>query len=71
MKKTASKKGYDYLDFSLADGLVAERTRNHDRCSAYLFFCKESYIIADTPGHVGILVTWLRSFNFTSIDHFD
>ena len=54
-KKQANKKGYDYLDFSLAtDGLVAEREQGITIDVAHIYFstANKSYIIADTPGHV-------------------
>lgn len=52
---SSKKKGYDYLDFSLAtDGLVAEREQGITIDVAHIYFSTEnrSYIIADTPGHV-------------------
>lgn len=55
IKNSSSKKGYDYLDFSLAtDGLVAEREQGITIDVAHIYFAtkKKSYIIADTPGHV-------------------
>ncbi|WP_290696346.1 GTP-binding protein [Lacinutrix sp.] len=55
IEKTSKKKGYDYLDFSLAtDGLVAEREQGITIDVAHIYFStqKKSYIIADTPGHV-------------------
>lgn len=53
--KSSKKKGFDYLDFSLAtDGLVAEREQGITIDVAHIYFSttKRSYIIADTPGHV-------------------
>lgn len=53
--KSSKKKGFDYLDFSLAtDGLVAEREQGITIDVAHIYFstAKRSYIIADTPGHV-------------------
>ncbi|MCC5924321.1 MAG: GTP-binding protein [Crocinitomicaceae bacterium] len=53
--QNSKKKGYDYLDFSLAtDGLVAEREQGITIDVAHIYFstAKRSYIIADTPGHV-------------------
>ncbi|MFD1095059.1 sulfate adenylyltransferase subunit 1 [Salegentibacter chungangensis] len=55
IEKSSRKKGYDYLDFSLAtDGLVAEREQGITIDVAHIYFStkKKSYIIADTPGHV-------------------
>ncbi|NNC51389.1 MAG: sulfate adenylyltransferase [Flaviramulus sp.] len=55
IQKTSKKRGYDYLDFSLAtDGLVAEREQGITIDVAHIYFStkKKSYIIADTPGHV-------------------
>ena len=55
IEKTSKKKGYDYLDFSLAtDGLVAEREQGITIDVAHIYFstAKKSYIIADTPGHI-------------------
>lgn len=52
---SSRKKGYDYLDFSLAtDGLVAEREQGITIDVAHIYFStrNRSYIIADTPGHV-------------------
>jgi len=52
---SSKKKGYDYLDFSLAtDGLVAEREQGITIDVAHIYFStsSRSYIIADTPGHV-------------------
>ena len=52
---SSRKKGYDYLDFSLAtDGLVAEREQGITIDVAHIYFSTQnrSYIIADTPGHV-------------------
>ncbi|MDT0621125.1 sulfate adenylyltransferase subunit 1 [Croceitalea vernalis] len=55
IKKSSEKKGYDYLDFSLAtDGLVAEREQGITIDVAHIYFStpRKSYIIADTPGHI-------------------
>jgi len=55
IRNSSQKKGYDYLDFSLAtDGLVAEREQGITIDVAHIYFStpKKSYIIADTPGHV-------------------
>jgi sulfate adenylyltransferase subunit 1 len=55
IRNSSQKKGYDYLDFSLAtDGLVAEREQGITIDVAHIYFSTErkSYIIADTPGHV-------------------
>ena len=55
IEKSSKKKGYDYLDFSLAtDGLVAEREQGITIDVAHIYFstATTSYIIADTPGHV-------------------
>lgn len=55
IEKSSKKKGFDYLDFSLAtDGLVAEREQGITIDVAHIYFstAKRSYIIADTPGHV-------------------
>ncbi|MDP5044454.1 MAG: GTP-binding protein [Leeuwenhoekiella sp.] len=55
IERNSKKKGYDYLDFSLAtDGLVAEREQGITIDVAHIYFStkKKSYIIADTPGHV-------------------
>ncbi len=55
IERTSKKKGYDYLDFSLAtDGLVAEREQGITIDVAHIYFstAKKSYIIADTPGHI-------------------
>ena len=55
IRHSSAKKGYDYLDFSLAtDGLVAEREQGITIDVAHIYFstAKKSYIIADTPGHV-------------------
>lgn len=55
IQKSSQKKGYDYLDFSLAtDGLVAEREQGITIDVAHIYFstANKSYIIADTPGHV-------------------
>lgn len=55
IRQTSERKGYDYLDFSLAtDGLVAEREQGITIDVAHIYFSTQttSYIIADTPGHV-------------------
>jgi len=55
IRNSSQKKGYDYLDFSLAtDGLVAEREQGITIDVAHIYFStpNKSYIIADTPGHV-------------------
>ncbi|MEM8927280.1 MAG: GTP-binding protein [Bacteroidota bacterium] len=55
IRSSSAKKGYDYLDFSLAtDGLVAEREQGITIDVAHIYFstANKSYIIADTPGHV-------------------
>ncbi len=55
IRDSSRKKGYDYLDFSLAtDGLVAEREQGITIDVAHIYFstAERSYIIADTPGHV-------------------
>lgn len=55
ISKSSKKKGYDYLDFSLAtDGLVAEREQGITIDVAHIYFStlNKSYIIADTPGHI-------------------
>ncbi|MCF4101988.1 GTP-binding protein [Gillisia sp. M10.2A] len=55
IEKSSKKKGYDYLDFSLAtDGLVAEREQGITIDVAHIYFStnKKSYIVADTPGHI-------------------
>jgi sulfate adenylyltransferase subunit 1 len=55
IQNSSKKKGYDYLDFSLAtDGLVAEREQGITIDVAHIYFStpNRSYIIADTPGHV-------------------
>lgn len=55
IERSSRKKGYDYLDFSLAtDGLVAEREQGITIDVAHIYFStpQKSYIIADTPGHV-------------------
>lgn len=55
IRNSSQKKGYDYLDFSLAtDGLVAEREQGITIDVAHIYFStqRKSYIIADTPGHV-------------------
>lgn len=55
IERNSRKKGYDYLDFSLAtDGLVAEREQGITIDVAHIYFStqKKSYIIADTPGHI-------------------
>src|SRR5665648_876869 len=52
IEKSSRKKGFDYLDFSLAtDGLVAEREQGITIDVAHIYFStkKKSYIIADTP----------------------
>jgi sulfate adenylyltransferase subunit 1 len=53
--ESSKKKGFDYLDFSLAtDGLTAEREQGITIDVAHIYFStpRRSYIIADTPGHV-------------------
>jgi sulfate adenylyltransferase subunit 1 len=53
--ESSRKKGFDYLDFSLAtDGLVAEREQGITIDVAHIYFStpSRSYIVADTPGHV-------------------
>ncbi|KPM32417.1 Sulfate adenylyltransferase, large subunit [Croceitalea dokdonensis DOKDO 023] len=55
IRNSSEKKGYDYLDFSMAtDGLVAEREQGITIDVAHIYFstARKSYIIADTPGHV-------------------
>jgi sulfate adenylyltransferase subunit 1 len=55
IKKSSEKKGYDYIDLSLAtDGLVAEREQGITIDVAHIYFSTpgRSYIIADSPGHV-------------------
>lgn len=55
IEATSRKRGFDYLDFSLAtDGLVAEREQGITIDVAHIYFSTDSrsYIIADTPGHV-------------------
>lgn len=55
IERSSKKKGYDYLDFSLAtDGLVAEREQGITIDVAHIYFstATRSYIIADTPGHI-------------------
>ena len=55
IEETSKKRGFDYLDFSLAtDGLVAEREQGITIDVAHIYFSTNtrSYIIADTPGHV-------------------
>ncbi|RNC91766.1 MAG: sulfate adenylyltransferase [Allomuricauda sp.] len=55
IRNNSEKKGYDYLDFSLAtDGLIAEREQGITIDVAHIYFstAKKSYIIADTPGHL-------------------
>jgi len=55
IRNSSQKRGYDYLDFSMAtDGLVAEREQGITIDVAHIYFStpKKSYIIADTPGHV-------------------
>lgn len=54
IEESSKKKGFDYLDFSLAtDGLVAEREQGITIDVAHIYFStpNRSYIIADTPGH--------------------
>ncbi|MEM6719737.1 MAG: GTP-binding protein [Bacteroidota bacterium] len=55
IERNSKRKGFDYLDFSLAtDGLVAEREQGITIDVAHIYFSTQnrSYIIADTPGHV-------------------
>ncbi len=55
IEKSSLKKGYDYLDLSMAtDGLVAEREQGITIDVAHIYWAtkKRSYIIADTPGHI-------------------
>ncbi len=55
IEENSIKKGYDYLDFSLAtDGLTAEREQGITIDVAHIYFSSpnRSYIIADTPGHI-------------------
>ncbi|MDX1651733.1 MAG: GTP-binding protein [Brumimicrobium sp.] len=55
IRESSRRKGYDYLDFSLAtDGLVAEREQGITIDVAHIYFStpNRSYIIADTPGHI-------------------
>ncbi len=55
IKKSSEKKGYDYLDLSLAtDGLIAEREQGITIDVAHIYFStpQRNYIIADAPGHV-------------------
>lgn len=55
IRQSSLKKGFDYLDFSLAtDGLVAEREQGItiDVAHIYLSTPKRRFIIADSPGHV-------------------
>ncbi len=55
IERSSRKKGFDYLDFSLAtDGLVAEREQGITIDVAHIYFstASRSYIIADTPGHI-------------------
>lgn len=55
IERNSRRKGFDYLDFSLAtDGLVAEREQGITIDVAHIYFStpKKSYVIADTPGHV-------------------
>ncbi len=55
IEQTSKRRGYDYLDFSLAtDGLVAEREQGITIDVAHIYFSQgqRSYIIADTPGHI-------------------
>ncbi|MCH2192804.1 GTP-binding protein [Kordia sp.] len=54
IERNSKRKGFDYLDFSLAtDGLVAEREQGITIDVAHIYFSTQnrSYIIADTPGH--------------------
>lgn len=55
IERNSKRKGFDYLDFSLAtDGLVAEREQGITIDVAHIYFSTQnrSYIIADTPGHI-------------------
>lgn len=55
IEENSLKKGYDYLDFSLAtDGLTAEREQGITIDVAHIYFAtsSRSYIISDTPGHI-------------------
>ncbi|MFD1551019.1 sulfate adenylyltransferase [Putridiphycobacter roseus] len=55
IEKSSQKKGYDYLDFSMAtDGLMAEREQGITIDVAHIYWAtkNKSYIIADTPGHI-------------------
>ena len=55
IERNSRRKGFDYLDFSLAtDGLVAEREQGITIDVAHIYFSTptKSYVIADTPGHV-------------------
>lgn len=55
IEENSAKRGYDYLDFSLAtDGLTAEREQGITIDVAHIYFStpQRSYIIADTPGHI-------------------
>ncbi|WP_194776379.1 sulfate adenylyltransferase subunit 1 [Pararhodonellum marinum] len=55
IEQSSRKRGYDYLDFSLAtDGLVAEREQGITIDVAHIYFStrKTNFVIADTPGHV-------------------
>src|SRR5699024_10462447 len=55
IEENSAKRGYDYLDFSLAtDGLTAEREQGITIDVAHIYFSSpnRSYIIADTPGHI-------------------
>ncbi len=55
IKDSSERKGYDYLDLSLAtDGLVAEREQGITIDVAHIYFSTpdRSYIIADAPGHI-------------------
>lgn len=55
IEERSRKKGYDYLDFSLAtDGLLAEREQGITIDVAHIYFATKnrSYVIADAPGHI-------------------
>jgi sulfate adenylyltransferase subunit 1 len=55
IEEKSKQRGFDYLDFSLAtDGLVAEREQGITIDVAHIYFStrKNSFIIADTPGHI-------------------
>ncbi|MBU2525243.1 MAG: sulfate adenylyltransferase [Bacteroidetes bacterium] len=55
IRESSLRKGFDYLDFSLAtDGLVAEREQGITIDVAHIYFStpKRRFIIADAPGHV-------------------